>query len=123
MTTFYWTLDLDDHGQAVREDCQFNRANSQEAACQAARAALLKQIDPEHFPAVEVGEIGESDCWSKVPADWSDDQISDYAREKGLDPHDVYAARPGQHPGLQNKTWLSVCPGRVFAATLTHLNP
>ena len=108
---FYWTTDLDDHGRAIREDCSLNRAETEEAAMTAARAALARELDPEDVGKIEVGEITESDCWARVPADWSSSKICEYAAERGVDPADVSIARPGEHPGLQSNTWLSVRPG------------
>lgn len=111
----YWTNDWNDHGTALREDCALFAAASENEARYAAYRDMEKSVELEPGERIVSDEIGESDCWAKVPREWSISDIHDYARGKGVEPGHLYIRRPHEHPGNSGYAWVSIT-APVFAA-------
>lgn len=97
----YWTNAWSDSGFGMREDCAMTRRDTAEKARAAAVADMATMTDLEDNEQIVVGPMGEIDCWAKVPASWTMDEIAEYAAEKGIDPADISVRRPGRHPAAR----------------------
>ena len=112
----YWTNDWNDQGTAMAEDAAMYSAESADLARCAALYDVANSLSyVEEGEQVVVGPIMESDCWAKVPADWTQEEIEGYAIDKGIYPEDITVRRPGQHPGGSHQAWVSVT-APVFGA-------
>lgn len=114
----YWTNDWNDDGDAMREECYFQRTDTIEDAkaqalanCKASNGDLGWNDTP---PQYRVVPIGEADCWAKFHGAPSKKIIREFARSRGLSPKDIHIRRPGTHPG-GFYTWVSIS-AEVFAA-------
>ena len=67
--------------------------------------ADLKMHESGTLPDVE--PLFEMDCWVKVPANWTDDEISAFAEREGVHKDDLIVQRDGEHPGLPG-TWIDI---------------
>ena len=113
----YWTNDWNDQGTAMREDAYLTQAPSDTDACASAISNMIASHAPEPGESVDAGPIAEGDCWSKVPREWTEREIADYAESRGVHPDDLIVKRPDQHPGLQHHAWISV-RAMVYAARI-----
>ena len=112
--TYYWTNDWNDQGTAMAEDAQLNWAATEHEAKEAALADMAESCgELEPGERIVVDAIGEDDCWSKMPREWSEHEIEEHAYSCGIALDDFTVRR--EHPGLGHKVWVSVT-APVFGA-------
>ena len=98
MENYYWTNDQSDIG-TIDEDSHMHRCETEAQARAAATDDMKLSLDDSGQYEVISQPLDESDCWSKVPQDWTLERINEYAQEHRIDPADLIIRRPGHHPG------------------------
>ena len=105
-TTYYWTPNID-------YDCECYEMNADMIKCDsehdAVNQALINAASNSGAEGIGDGiraiQLHEGDCWLKVPAGWTRQQIHDLVNKEGVAFDHVEIKDPGYHPG-GNVIWI-----------------